>query len=113
FTVYFVMFITDYLNIREMGRVGQRVLFALTNDLFQKIQSLPLAFFNQNQAGDLISRLNNDSRKLSEFFSETLVRFVGTVISLGAVAAFMVVLNWQLGLITLLPAVGLFIFTRI
>lgn len=111
--VYIVMFITDYLNIREMGRIGQRVLFALTNDLFSKIQSLPLAFFNQNQAGDLISRLNNDSRKLSEFFSETLVRFVGTVVSLGAVAAFMVVLNWQLGLITLLPAVGLFIFTRI
>jgi ATP-binding cassette subfamily B protein len=52
---------TSYAQTRLMGGVGQRVLFNLRNAVFSKLQELPVAFFNQNKAGDLISRINNDT----------------------------------------------------
>src|ERR1035441_2476909 len=42
-----------------MGGVGRRLLFNLRNKIFGKLQELPVAFFNQNKAGDIISRINN------------------------------------------------------
>ena len=55
------------------------VLFNLRNALFTKLQALPVAFFNQNKAGDLISRINNDTDKLNQFFSQALVQFAGNL----------------------------------
>ncbi len=39
-----------------MGGVAQRMLFKIRNTLFNKLQELPVAFFNQNKTGDLISQ---------------------------------------------------------
>jgi ATP-binding cassette subfamily B protein len=78
--------LTSYLQTRLMGGVGQRVLFRLRNQIFQKLQSLPIAFFNQNKAGDLISRINNDTDKINQFFSQSFVQFFGGIfIMLGAI----------------------------
>ena len=68
----------SYLQTRVMGGVGQRVLFNLRNAVFNKLQELPVAFFNQNKAGDLISRINNDTDKLNQFFSQALMQFIGS-----------------------------------
>src|SRR5262245_20432119 len=46
-----------YVQSLAMGSVGRNVLFALRNAIFMKLQDLPLDFFNQNKAGDLISRI--------------------------------------------------------
>ena len=55
--VYLVAFVTNYIQMIAMGMVGQRTLFSLRNRVFQKLQSLPVAFFNQNKAGDLFLAL--------------------------------------------------------
>jgi len=54
--------ISSYTQIRTMGR-GTPVLFGLRNALFTKLQDLPVAFFNQNKAGDLISRRQQRHRQ--------------------------------------------------
>ena len=77
--LYIVIAITGYLQTKNMGTVGQNVLFKLRNSVFDKIQSLPLAFFNQNKLGDLISRINNDTDKLNQFFTQSLNQFVGNI----------------------------------
>ena len=59
-----------------MGGVGQRMLFTLRNSIFNKLQLLPVGFFNQNKAGDLISRVNNDTDKINQFFSQSLMQFI-------------------------------------
>src|SRR3954470_625700 len=59
FALYLVGFVASYFQTRWMGAVGQHILFSLRNQLFSKLQSLPVAFFSQNKAGDLISRINN------------------------------------------------------
>ena len=71
---YLAALVATYVQTQTMGSVGRRVLFSLRNALFTKLQALPLDFFNQNRAGDLISRINNDTDKLNQFFSQGLVQ---------------------------------------
>ncbi len=79
FLIYAAGAVASYVQVRTMGGVGRRVLYYLRNELFLKLQDLPVAFFNQNKAGDLISRLNNDTDKLNQFVSQALMQFVGSV----------------------------------
>lgn len=111
--LYLVGLVTSYLQTRLMGGVGQRVLYRLRNQIFHKLQSLPVAFFNQNKAGDLISRINNDTDKINVFFAQSLVRFFANLFMMAGAAVFLLSLNIKLGAATLAPAVGLLIITRI
>jgi ATP-binding cassette, subfamily B, bacterial len=70
--MYIIAFGAGYLQTKLMGSVGQRMLFNLRNSVFGKLQELPFAFFNQNKTGDLISRINNDTDKINQFFSQSL-----------------------------------------
>lgn len=111
--IYLLSLVANYLQTMIMGTVGQNVLFSLRNLLFNKIQSLPVAFFNQNKAGDLISRINNDTDKLNQFLSQGLVQFVANIITIIGAAIFIIIINWRLGLFALIPAFLLLIFTRL
>ena len=66
--MYLLGLFTSYFQTKLMGSISQRMLFTLRNTIFKKLQSLPVAFFNANKAGDLISRVNNDTDKLNTFF---------------------------------------------
>ncbi len=111
--VYIIAFIANLIQMRTIGGVGQRLLWKLRNAVFTKLQELPVAFFNQNKAGDLISRLNNDTDRLNQLFSQTLMQFTSSIFVIIGAAIFILVLNWKLALASLAPAIGLFIFTRI
>lgn len=113
FIVYLLALVANYVQIRLMGGVGQRMVFRLRDQLFTKLQSLPIAFFNQNKAGDLISRINNDTDKINQFFSQSLVQFFGNLFIMAGAALFLVSLNVRLGIATLAPAVVLFFVTVI
>ncbi len=113
FGLYLVGLFTSYLQTRLMGGMGQRVLFRLRTNIFAKLQELPVAFFNANKAGDLISRINNDTDKLNQFFSQTLVQFVGSIVIMIGAAIFLLVINIKLGAATLLPALFLLVVTQV
>jgi ATP-binding cassette subfamily B protein len=104
---------TNYVQTRLMGAVGQRVLFKLRNAIFNKLQALPVSFFNQNKSGDLISRINNDTDNLNQFFSQSLVQFIGNVFMMVGAGIFLLALNIKLGAATLVPAVFLLVFTQL
>lgn len=111
--MYLVAFVASYLQTKIMGGVGQRMLFKLRNTVFKKLQDLPVDFFNQNKAGDLISRVNNDTDKINQFFSQSLMQFIGTIATMTGASIFLLVINPRLGLATLLPAVVIFVFTKL
>lgn len=110
--IYMTGAIASYIQVNTMGGVGRRVLFHLRNALFLKLQDLPVAFFNENKAGDLISRLNNDTDKLNQFVSQALMQFVGSTVLITGAAIFLVSLSVKLGLAALMPAFGVLILTR-
>ncbi len=109
---YLAGLVATYVQTLQMGKVGRYVLFNLRNALFTKLQQLPVAFFNQNKAGDLISRINNDTDKLNQFFSQALVQLAGNVFLMIGAAIFLVSLHVRLGVAALLPALVVLLLTR-
>lgn len=109
--LYIIIAITSYFQTKTMGTIGQNVLYKLRNAVFQKIQSLPLAFFNQNKLGDLISRINNDTDKLNQFFSQSLNQFIGNFFVIIGIGIFIFFINPKLALITVIPALVLMVIT--
>lgn len=102
----------SYLQTKWMGGVSQRLLFRLRGVVFNKLQELPVAFFSQNKAGDLISRINNDTEKMNDFFSRALMQFMGSVFMMGGTAIFLLTINLPLGGAALVPAAILLILTQ-
>ncbi|MBN1949996.1 MAG: ABC transporter ATP-binding protein [Bacteroidales bacterium] len=111
--MYLISLGTGYVQTKLMGTVGQRMLYTLRNSLFNKLQELPVDFFNQNKAGDLISRINNDTEKINQFFSQSLMQFLRSILIMLGAAVFLLTLNPELGLATLAPALGILIFTQL
>jgi ATP-binding cassette subfamily B protein len=109
--MYAVAFFASYFQTILMGGVGQRMLFTLRNSIFNKLQILPVGFFNQNKAGDLISRINNDTDKVNQFFSQSLMQFIGSISTMLGAGIFLLSVNIRLGSATLVPAVVILIFT--
>jgi ATP-binding cassette subfamily B protein len=105
--------VSNYVQILTMGGVGRRLLFNLRNKIFEKLQELPVAFFNANKAGDLISRINNDTDKLNQFFSQALMQFISNIILIISTGIFIIFINFRLGLIALLPAAIALIATQL
>jgi len=109
---YVIGLAATYVQTLQMGMVGRRVLFNLRNAIFTTLQGLPLDFFNQNKAGDLISRINNDTDKLNVFFAQMLVQLAANLFLMTGAALFLVSLNLRLGLAALVPAAVVFLITR-
>ncbi|MBS1736961.1 MAG: ABC transporter ATP-binding protein [Bacteroidetes bacterium] len=112
-SLYLISAATDYLQTKIMGSIGQRMLYTLRDAVFNKIQTLPVAFFNQNKAGDLISRINNDTDKVNQFFSQSLLQFVDSIFMMLGAAIFLISINPELGGAGLLPAVFILFFVKI
>jgi len=110
--MYIITFAAGYIQTKLMGTVGQNMLFTLRNAVFNKLQSLPVDFFNQNKAGDLISRINNDTDKINQFFSQSLMQFVRFILIMIGAGIFLISINLPLGAAALAPAVIIWLFTK-
>ena len=110
--IYLLNLAAVYLRTVLMGGFGQSILFTLRNKIFAKLQELPVAFFAQNKAGDLISRINNDTDKLNQFFSQALMQFVSSFFIVIGAGVALIWVNWRLGLATLAPAAVMWIFNK-
>jgi ATP-binding cassette subfamily B multidrug efflux pump len=85
-----------------MAKVSQDALKQLRRDLFQHVQGFPIAFFNTNLAGGLMSRLTNDIDAINQTVSQNITSLIASVLSLGGILIAMFVLNTWLALTTLL-----------
>ena len=112
FGVFCLALVSGYTQAQLMGRVGQRMMYNLRNTIFKKLQELPIDFFTQNKAGDLISRVNNDTDKINQFFSQSLVQFMSSIFTMLGAIIFLLTINVKLALAALAPAVLLWFFTK-
>lgn len=111
--VYLVGLAAMYVQTLRMGTAGRNVLFKLRGRLFAQLSRLPIAFFAQNRAGDLISRVNSDTDKINQFFSQALMQMFGSLFRVMGAGILLMVLNWRMGLVALLPAVAMLIVTQL
>ena len=84
------------------ARIGEGLIYELRVALFDKVQRMPVAFFTRTQTGALISRLNNDVVGAQTAVTSTLGSVVSNVIVLVTTLTAMLVLEWQLTMLTLI-----------
>src|SRR6266853_1755734 len=100
--VYVVGLASQSGQVYLIGWIGQRFLAQLRVQIFDKIQSLPLAFFDQNKAGDLMSRLVNDIQTINQLLSQGITQVIGSVFSLVGIIIAMFVLSLPLAAVSFL-----------
>jgi len=92
FFLFIGALLTNLGQIWMMGIAAQRILVRLRAAVFGHLQVLSLTYFQQHAAGDLTARITNDTDKLNQLFSESLIRFAGSgmvVVGIGVVMVFL------------------------
>jgi ATP-binding cassette subfamily B multidrug efflux pump len=92
---------TTWLQSYFMAAVAQRTVRDIRNDLFGKLDTLSLRFFDQRSHGELMSRLTNDVENVSTVLTESVTQFFSSILMLLSVAAIVLWLNWRLALVSL------------
>ena len=95
-----MQFVTNYLHRRLDAFVGQEILYRLRTDLFDHVQRLSMSFFDRNEVGRVMSRVQNDTRDLEGFVS-VIVLTVADILSLAGIVAAMVAMSPSLAALTL------------
>ena len=85
-----------------MSWSGQHVLRALREDVFKQMHRLSLAFYNEHEAGDLMSRITNDAETIQQALSFALVSVLSGVLLLVWITYNMLSLSPALGLLSLM-----------
>jgi len=81
--------------------VGQKVMRDLRNALYTHLQALPLRFFTETRTGEIQSRLANDVGGIQTVVTETAASTVSSLTTVISTIAFMLILNWQLALLSI------------
>ncbi|MEJ9280804.1 ABC transporter ATP-binding protein [Ureibacillus thermosphaericus] len=100
--IFIASSLLTWLQTFVMIRASLKTIQNLRIELFEKMQSLPISFFDQKQQGDLLSRMTNDIDNLNFALSQSVIQIVSSVLSLVGTAIAMVYLNWILAIVTLL-----------
>ncbi|HKI85181.1 MAG TPA: ABC transporter ATP-binding protein, partial [Thermoanaerobaculia bacterium] len=93
-------FLILYFQSYVMQLMGQKVMFDLRQQIFTHFQELPIAFFDKNPIGRLVTRVTTDIDALNELFTAGLVSIFGDVFLLAGIVVVLFWLNWRLALVT-------------
>ncbi len=98
--VYLTGVAASYLQARTMLNIAQNALQRIRDDLFRKMQALPVRFYDNHNNGDLMSRFTNDVDVLGQMLSNTLVQLFSGALSICGTLALMLYTNVWLTLVT-------------
>ena len=91
-------FVASYGETLLTSLLGQRVMRDLRHELFAHLQRLPVAFFDRNPVGRLITRVTSDVESLNELFTAGVVSGMGDLFTLVAISVLMIATDWRLAL---------------
>lgn len=105
--IYFIGVLCSYLQQRIMIGVSQKALVKIREELFAKLQKLPLKYHDTHTHGELMSRFTNDLDAVGEMLNNTLAQIFSGAITLIGTLILMFVTNWILTVITLITTPAL------
>ncbi|MGB3296101.1 MAG: ABC transporter ATP-binding protein [Phormidesmis sp.] len=98
--IYLIGTVAIRTQIFRVGAIVQKVLAQLRQDIFVKVQSLSIGFFDKSEAGDLMSRLLNDVSVINQAFGQSIPQILGNTFSLVGIIIAMLLINFRLGLLS-------------
>jgi ATP-binding cassette subfamily B protein len=93
-------FVVEYGGALLTTWIGQRVMYDLRMQIFERLQRLSIPFYDGNPVGRLMTRVTSDVETLNELFSSGVVTIFGDVFTLVAIMAMMLAIDWRLALVT-------------
>lgn len=108
--IFSVASILTWLQTYVMIQVAMKTIRTLRLELFQKLQTLTLRFFDQRALGDLMSRVTNDIDNLNTALVQSVTQIVSSILTVIGVSIAMFTLSWQLAIVTLI-IIPLIVFT--
>ncbi|KQL37585.1 multidrug ABC transporter ATP-binding protein [Psychrobacillus sp. FJAT-21963] len=99
--VYVFLSITMYLQSYWMIGISQQTIYRMRTGLFNKLQKLPVSFFDRRQHGELMSRMTNDIENVSQTLNSSFIQVFSSILTLVGTAAVMLLLSPLLTVITL------------
>jgi len=108
--IFSVASILTWLQTYVMIHVAMKTIRTLRLELFQKLQTLTLRFFDQRALGDLMSRVTNDIDNLNTALVQSVTQIVSSILTVIGVSIAMFTLSWQLAIVTLI-IIPLIVFT--
>jgi len=109
---YLLADLGTWLQTVVMIHVAQGSLRDLRRDLFGRLQTLSLRFFDRHPHGELMSRLTNDTETISATLGETVTRLIGSALTVTGSLIAMFALSWRLALVVLVTLPLTFAITR-
>lgn len=100
--IYSVGALAQRGQVYQVGSIGQSVLASIRGRIFDRLQHLPLRYFDKRPVGDLMSRVLNDVDTLNQLFSQGIAQLLGSLFSLIGILIAMFFLNWNLALASFL-----------
>ena len=91
----------QYLQNMYLAYAGQSIIFRMRTEMFDHLQRLSLSFFDRNQVGKLMSRVQNDVSQIQELVTQGILTLLTSLLTLVGIAVIMIMMNWRLALYTL------------
>lgn len=99
---------------RSVAAIAQRVMARLRQDVFRRMQTLSMRFFDRNRTGDLMSRVTNDVDAVDQLLSQNLLSIAVSTVQITSLLVIMFVLDWRMTFAALIPVpFVLFLVSRI
>lgn len=99
-SIYAVGILAQYLQQRIMITISQGALEKIRNDLFHRLQKLPVRFYDTNNNGDIMSRFTNDLDAVGDMLNNTVVQIISSVINVVGTFCLMLYTNVWLTIVT-------------
>lgn len=110
--VYAISIASQWLQQRIMLSVSQKSLNRMRSELYCKLQSLPISYFDSNTSGDIMSRFTNDVDSIGEMLNTTLIQIISGAITIVGTVVLMLYTNIPLSLITIIMSPILIFATK-
>ncbi len=110
--IYAINALISWLQMFTMVSISQHAVRDIRNDLFSKMQTLSLRFFDQRTHGELMSRLTNDIENISNTLSQSVTQLMSSVLTIIGVATMMIILSWKLAIVCLVFIPLIMFFTK-
>ncbi|CEI30674.1 ABC transporter, transmembrane region [Propionibacterium freudenreichii] len=99
--LYVTAAVLTFIQAFIVNRVVQRAVYRMRDQISAKIDRLPLAYFDGQPAGELLSRVTNDMDNVQQSLQQTMSQVINSLLTLIGVIAMMLTVSWQLTLVTL------------
>ena len=108
--IYLLGALSSLFYQRMMLKISTETLMRIRNDLFSKMESLPIRYFDKHTHGELMSLYTNDTDAIREMLSNSVAQFISSAITIVGVFTAMLIYSWQL---TIIVVIMLFIIVKV